>query len=203
MPGDTSSAQPPFPIEGKLVALGPLERDLLPLYRRWQSALETQLLAGFPEPLQPVTVEQTNGWYERATTGAHAIWFTIYARDTGRPIGHCHLRDVDYMHRTAEFGITIGERDLRGRGYGAEATSLLVDYAFTGLGLNNVMLDVFEFNTAGRRAYEKAGFREMGRRRGAHYAAGRFWDVIFMDIVAADFASPVLRRQFSRATGQD
>jgi hypothetical protein len=50
----------------------------------------------------------------------------------------------------------LGEADYRGRG---------LDYAFTALGLHNVMLSVHEFKHAGRRAYGKAGFREVGRRR--------------------------------------
>ena len=45
------------------------------------------------------------------------------------------------------------------------AMRLLLDYAFTVLGLHSVMLTVVEYNHAGRRCYEKAGFREMGRRR--------------------------------------
>ncbi len=36
-----------------------------------------------------------------------------------------------------------------GRGYGTETTRLMLDYAFTALGLHNVMLTVFVFNAAG------------------------------------------------------
>ena len=49
----------------------------------------------------------------------------------------------------------------------------MLDYAFTALGLHSVMLIVDEFNLAGRRAYEKAGFREFGRRRQCHWIGGR------------------------------
>ena len=87
----------------------------------------------------------------------------------------------------------IGEPDARGRGYGTEAMRLLLDYAFTALGLHSVMLLVYEFNPAARRCYEKAGFRESGRRRDARWCNGRFWDEIYMDILADEFESPVLR----------
>jgi RimJ/RimL family protein N-acetyltransferase len=49
------------------------------------------------------------------------------------------------------------------------------------------MLDVSEYNLAGRRAYEKAGFREIGRRRQADPLAGTRYDLIFMDCLASDF----------------
>jgi RimJ/RimL family protein N-acetyltransferase len=86
----------------------------------------------------------------------------------------------------------IGEVEHRGKGLGTEATKLTLDYAFTTLGLHNVMLTVYEFNLAGFRAYEKAGFRECGRRRECHWMGGRFWDEIYMDCLVTEFSSPVL-----------
>ena len=83
-------------------------------------------------------------------------------------------------------------RLVRGRsdraGYGTEATRLTLDYAFTALGLHSVLLKVYAFNLAGLRTYQKAGFREIGRRREAHHMGGRLWDVILMDCLATDFA---------------
>ena len=86
----------------------------------------------------------------------------------------------------------IGDPDARGRGFGTETARLMLDYAFTALGLHSLMLRVFEFNLAGRRAYEKAGFREIGRRRQCHFMGGRLWDTIYMDCLASEFTSPVL-----------
>lgn len=49
---------------------------------------------------------------------------------------------------------------------------------------------------AGRRAYEKAGFREIGRRRQCVWMGGELWDEIYMDCLATEFTSPVLSRVF-------
>jgi RimJ/RimL family protein N-acetyltransferase len=51
---------------------------------------------------------------------------------------------------------------------------------------------VFEYNLAGIRAYEKAGFRRVGVRRMSKFMGGRMWDTVVMDAVAEDFDSPVL-----------
>jgi len=118
--------------------------------------------------------------------------FAIYERSSGRAIGNCGLHEVDLANRRTVVGIMIGEPDARGRGYGTEAMRLLVDYAFTALGFHSVMLMVFEYNNAGRRCYEKVGFREIGRRRESRWYNGRFWDEIHMDILATEFTSPVL-----------
>ena len=54
------------------------------------------------------------------------------------------------------------------------------------------MLGVFAWNAAAIRAYDKAGFREIGRRRGAVETMGRRFDDVLMDAVASEFESPVL-----------
>lgn len=177
-------------LTGELVALGPHRRDLVAVYQRWFNDLETlRTLGRTPYPL---TFEEEQAWYD-GRTGADAS-FTIYEIGTWRPIGSTSLMGVDFRHRTAEFGIVIGERDARGRGYGTETARLLLDYAFLALGLHNVMLRVAEYNLAGRRAYEKAGFREFGRRRQCHYLAGRLWDDIYMECLASEVSSGALSR---------
>jgi diamine N-acetyltransferase len=179
--------------EGDLVALGPIRRDLIPTYQRWINDFSAVRTLGVP-PV-PMTLERETAWFDGAASG-DTIIFTVYERASGRPIGNVDLRDIDRHHRTAEFGILIGEPDARGKGYGTEATRLTLDYAFTALGLNNVMLRVFAYNPAAIAAYRKAGFREFGRQREARWYAGRRWDVIFMDCLAGEFESPVLGRVF-------
>ena len=99
----------------------------------------------------------------------------------------------DHRNRSASFGIMIGEPECRGRGYGTETTSLMLDYAFTGLGLHNVMLTVFAFNPGGLRAYEKSGFKTIGRRRECRAVGGEVHDEIYMDCLASEFERPATR----------
>jgi diamine N-acetyltransferase len=182
-------------IEGERVALGPLRRELLPLHQRWINDFSALRTLGAVPP-QPTTLEQESDWFDAETTSG-AIGFTIYERAIGKPIGSTTLRHVDHRNRTAVFGILIGEREARGRGFGTETTRLMLDYAFTALGLHSVMLTCAEFNEAGRRAYEKAGFREFGRRRQCRWLNGRLWDDISMDCLATEFTSPVLAAIFA------
>ena len=186
---------PIFNIEGELVALGPLRREHIPLYLRWINDFGTTRTLGVPP--RPMTLEQETTWYEHAAVDDARTGFTIYERATGRAIGNCGLHEVDLANRRTIVGIMIGEPDARGHGYGTEAMRLLLDYAFTVLGLHSVMLTVFEYNSAGRRCYEKVGFREMGRRRQSRWHNGRFWDEIHMDILTSEFTSPVLAAVFS------
>ena len=141
----------------------------------------------------PMTSEKEQEWYDQQSKTEDDVPFTIYERETLRPIGNTGLHGVDHRNRSAIFGILIGEPECRGKGYGTEATRLMLDYAFTALGLHNVMLTVFEFNPAGIRAYQKAGFKEIGRRRECRMMGGKLWDEVHMDCLSSEFESPVLK----------
>jgi diamine N-acetyltransferase len=185
--------RPPITIEGNQVALGPLRRDLVPTYRRWHNDVAT--LRTYALPL-PTTLEQEEALYAELTDASDKVFFTIYERLSWRAVGTTYLTEIDRRHRSAEFGVHIGQASSRGKGYGTETASLMLDFAFTALGLHSVMLTVYAFNLAGRRAYEKAGFREVGRRRQSHWMAGQYWDEVLMDCLATEFTSPVLSRVF-------
>ncbi len=187
--------RPIINIEGEHVALGPIRRDLLTTYQRWINDFTvSRTLALFPSPMSE---EAELRWFDASATSMDQPSFTIYEKATMRPIGNTGFHKVDWVHRRADWGIMIGEADARGRGYGPETARLMLDYAFTALGLNSVALYVYEFNTIARRAYAKAGFTETGRRRQARFYAGRYWDEITMDCLASEFVSPVLHRIFT------
>jgi RimJ/RimL family protein N-acetyltransferase len=194
--GRRDAAEPPIVnIVGESVALGPHQRDLLPTYQRWINDFGTLRTVGAVPP-GPTTMEQETAWYDGHLASGE-VRFTIYERATWRPVGTTALHGIDHRNRTAVFGIMIGEIGSRGKGYGTEATRLMLDYAFTALGLHSVMLTVAEYNLAGRRAYEKAGFRVFGRRRHCRWLSGRLWDDVYMDCLATEFTSPVLARVFA------
>jgi len=119
---------------------------------------------------------------DRTIPDLHQAHFTVYDLTDLTPVGNTLLVRIDHHQGTAEFGILIGER--RGQGLGTEATRLTLDWGFTVLGLHNILLTTFSLNTAALRAYEKAGFREIGRRRGAVVTLGHRFDHILMDAVA-------------------
>lgn len=184
-----STPRPIITVEGSNVALGPIRRDLIPLYQVWMNDLETtRFLRSWP-----MSLDQEIAWFDRTVKDDSIAIFTIYQRPDFRPIGNVDLHDIDVRNRTAELGILIGEKGARGRGLGTEAVRLMCDYGFHVLDLHSIMLLTFGWNIAGQKAYVKAGFREFGRRREARFFAGRYWDDIYYDLLREDFESPVLK----------
>ncbi len=184
------AAKPVFLFAGERVALGPLERSQIDLWVRWMNNPEMTRTLGL---VGVFTREQEERFYDSAST-SDAVWFAIYERATGRPIGTTQIREINRANGTATFGFMIGEPDFWNRGFGSEATSLVLDYAFHAMGLHNVQLRVFDNNSRGQRAYEKAGFRYVGRRRESYKLGQVRYDEVIMDALASDFKSPVLER---------
>ncbi len=184
--------QPFILVQGQLVGLGALRRDLIPTYLKWRS--HPEVLRGTGEASQIPTVEAMQAWYEQATSpGNRDVHFTIYDLDDLAPVGTALLVRVNQHAGTAEFGLTIGER--RNRGLGTDATKLVLDWAFTVMGLHNIFLVTFSWNLPAIRAYSKAGFKKIGRRRGAVVTYGQRYDQVLMDAVADEFTDSVLAKQ--------
>src|SRR5689334_14382388 len=94
-------------ITGEKVALGAHRRELLPLYEKWVNDFEVLRTLGLP--MRPMTHEAETAWYDGLAQAPRDAAFTIYERATMRPIGNTGLHEIDYHHRTATFGILIGE----------------------------------------------------------------------------------------------
>jgi diamine N-acetyltransferase len=184
-----NAQEPIINIRGERIGLGPLSRDLVPLYQQWINDFDMMRTYGVPVPLSQ---EQVNAWYDDAVQSKNTYRFTVYELDSMRPIGKAGLYHIDFRNRRAEYGILIGDPNSRGKGYGTEVTLLVVSYAFTGLGLHNVLLEVACHNEAGIRAYRRAGFKEIGRRREAFLMEGTWHDKIYMDVISTEFEPPVL-----------
>ena len=184
-------------ITGEHVALGPMRRELLPLYQRWYNDL-SMYRTEWPQSARPHTLEEMEVWYDQWATASPSqrINFTVYLLGDWRAIGTTSLHGIDLWVQTAQFGITIGDPADRGHGYGTEAARLTLDYAFTVLGMHNVSLSALAYNRRGLRCFEHAGFKEFGRRREAALLNGRRYDGVYMDCLAREFTSPVLAKVF-------
>lgn len=106
----------------------------------------------------------------------------------GLHVGNAGLRELDIDHGDSECFIEIGEAFARGQGVGKEAMRQVLDYGFEDLGLERIRLGVFEFNTKARALYRQLGFVQT-KPCGLHWSRGRYWDVIGMEMSAAQWRS--------------
>ena len=186
---------PPVPVlQGERVMLARLRREDVPeLARLFQNLELTTYLGGHGASY---SLEDEEAYFESVGRNSPGqVTFGIYAREDGRLIGGVDLRDINHRHGTAELGVSIHDTECWSGGSGSEATALMVAYGVFHLGLHNVLLRVFAFNTRAIRAYEKVGFSEIGRRRGAVRLGAERFDTVFMDITADRVDTSALRAQ--------
>ena len=181
---------PMINISGDKIALGPITEAMLPSLYQWYNDFAIEVLdSSIPHPQ---TLPSLRGDLDGLSrSDRRRSDFSIYERATMRLIGNVNLRDIDYRSRTAELGIIIGEKDCWGKGYGTETLWLILDYAFSVLGLHNVILDTTSFNERALRTYTRVGFREIGRRREAFRIGLATYDIVFMDCLATEFHTPL------------
>jgi len=175
----------PEVLTGRLVTLRRHAPQNVAAFRRWYADPEIARLARYQQaPMRP---EEIDRFFAARVVGPEALAMAVHERSTDRLIGTCAFSQLDGDNGSALFHITIGESDAWGRGYGTEATQLMVDHAFGTLGLHRIALFVFEFNERAIRAYRRVGFVVEGRSRESVWRDGRWWDELAMSILDSDW----------------
>ena len=113
--------------------------------------------------------------------------FIVADRDSDRYIGQVDLRTTDDPSHQASLAIVIPRREDRGQGYGREALTLLLDFAFDRLNLHKVWLEVFAANAPAIALYESLGFSRDGVLREDVYRDGRYLDMYLMAVLAREW----------------
>ena len=175
----------PESLTGETVVLRRHAPGNLKAFLRWYADPEVVRLTRYQDsPMRPDEIER---FFAARALGTDSLAMAIHRRDDERLIGTCALSQLDADNGSALFHITIGEKDAWGHGYGTEATRLMIDHAFGGLGLHRVGLSVFAFNERAIRSYQRVGFVIEGRAREAIWREGRWWDEISMSILDGDW----------------
>lgn len=175
--------QNPFRI-GKRIYFRALEREDAPTVAPWFNDPEvTRTLIG----RRPLSVGGEADFIAKLNKDETGIVLGIVLRAADRLIGTVGLHLIDHVNHHAEFGIAIGDKRAQDKGFGTEATRLMVDYAFHTLNLNRVRLCVYENNPRGLHVYKKVGFRVEGVLRQETFREGRWWDVTVMGILRSEW----------------
>jgi RimJ/RimL family protein N-acetyltransferase len=175
----------PDQIEGERVVLRRHVPANVAAFRRWYADPEVARLARYQD--SPMREDEVNRFFQLRALGPESLTMAIHEKTTGRLIGTCAFSQLDGDNGSAMYHITIGEKDVWGRGYGTEATRLMVDHAFGTLNLHRIALSVFEFNERAIRAYARVGFLTEGRAREAVWRDGRWWDELSMSLLAPEW----------------
>ena len=166
-----------MPFENERVRFTPLQMENIHTHLRWNNDPELNRM----DSELPHEEESFGTFKERFEqlcndpSSEHRD-FEIHDRVQDELIGVAYVAQISPHHHHALVGVTIGERDYWGQGYGKASLGLLLRYCFQELELHRVSAEAFEYNSAWRDLIESMGFTKEGTAREYLYREGQYWD---------------------------
>ena len=144
-----------FSTENDTLRLLPLEQEHLEMVRVWRNELNTRTKF---ITQNIISEEQQIQWYSNYLKKENDYAFVIVDKTKSKIIGTVALCNIKPETGEAELGREIiGDECDRGKGYGASALKLVIDFAFNQLNLNTVYGEVLASNAASIRMLVKCG----------------------------------------------
>ena len=174
-------------LTGKHMRLRAMRKTDLPYFVRWLNDPEVRRNLKI---FQPMSMEQEERWYAdilNRPVEEQPLSIEVNEEDGWTFIGNIGLLEINHHDRSAEVGISIGEKSYWNRGYGTEAMRLMVNHGFMNLNLNRIYLRVYATNPRAVRSYEKVGYTMEGNLREARYLDGEYVDVYVMSILKSEW----------------
>ena len=111
---------------GENVYLSPqtADEEVIEKFTRWLNDFKITDYTGRSACI--MTIEGEKKWFENQDANTDHIFFIVRAEDD-EVIGTIGLHRIDFISRTATFGIFIGEPSGRNKGYGTESLRLILD----------------------------------------------------------------------------
>lgn len=104
----------------------------------------------------PLIYEKTITWYEKIKDDISRYDAVIEYENI--PVGIIGLINIDEKKKKAEYYITLGEQEYKGKGIATIATKKIVEFGFKNYNIEKIWLCVDEDNIIARKLYEKVGF---------------------------------------------
>ncbi|MDH3684497.1 MAG: GNAT family N-acetyltransferase [Acidimicrobiia bacterium] len=115
-------------------------------------------------------------WQEDQLLGKSPYNLCVALQENDTAVGWVNWRETDRAGPGSwEIGVLIVP-DMRNRGIGTIAQSLLVDYLFAHTTTHRIWAGTEADNIAEQRALERCGFRQEGLLRGHHFRNGEWQD---------------------------
>ncbi|HVT02488.1 MAG TPA: GNAT family protein [Thermoanaerobaculia bacterium] len=188
LPDPDESSRRRFMIAGDKVILRALEVHDLDRCYRWMNDpnIVRALKSRYPMPFQG-----EEEWLEGAVRGrVNERHFAVEQREDRLHIGNASIHDIDWISRTAAFGMFIGEPAAWNRGFGTDAIRTLVRFAFDEMNLRKLRINVFDYNERARHVLMSVGFVQEGKLEREFYREGSYHDIVILSIFKNETKDP-------------
>jgi UDP-4-amino-4,6-dideoxy-N-acetyl-beta-L-altrosamine N-acetyltransferase len=124
------------------IRLTPLKLEHLPRILTMRNSDEIRELMVYQ---QVITMDEHLKWYKRISESDTNYYWSILV--DGESIGLVNIKDIDWKNRTGEGGLFIGDTKYQNSMISFIANILVLDFAFSNIGLKNVNCTILNSNT--------------------------------------------------------
>ncbi len=172
-------------ILGNKVTLRSIEKHDLDQLHVWANDPTTQDIIGnihFPS-----SREYQDSWFSKLQSDNLNQRFAITTEQDGL-IGISSIMNIDWRNRHAWHGIVLGDKDIRGKGYGIDTVMATMRYAFDEMNLERLDGSIIEYNNISYSMYcNKLGWNIEGRKKNYYFRKGKYYDQIIVGILKEDY----------------
>lgn len=172
-------------LQGETITLRPLgPEDAAAMFASFSDEESTRLTGTH----ETFTLAQIKAYCARIVDADDRVDYAITLKDNpALVVGEVVLNDINWHNQAANFRIALYHQDYFGKGYGTQATQLILKHGFETLDLHRIDLEVYDFNPRAAHVYEKAGFVREGIKRDALLWQGTYQDAIIMSILKPEY----------------
>lgn len=166
-------------LQGKKISLRPIVSSDLEVLNKWKNQEDTyQYLGG---GFLPTSIDIQRKWLDSLmdTSGSNKRFMIV--NSSGQTVGMVGLYNINWIHRTCEFGIFIGEKAEQGKGFGSDAAEVIEQFAFNYCNLRKIKVYVVEENESAVRMYDKLGYVTVGKLLEERFINGKYCSLLIME----------------------
>jgi len=171
----------PF-ISGERVYLREMRvEDVSQQYYRWMN--DPEVIQYLECRFYPNSMDALREYVSSITRDRNNIFLAICLKENNRHIGNIKLGPINWIHRFADVGLLIGEKDCWRQGYASEVIGCLVHYAFDVLNLHKLTAGCYAAQEASLKAFQKNGFQIEGNRKKQYICNGMYTDAVILGLI--------------------
>lgn len=181
--------------DGRDIRFGPIDHEKDPeIESKWTHDSEFMRMMEI-NPARPMSAAIIKKQYEKLEKqideDKNFYYFALRAKKDDRLMGKAMIQWIEWTNGNGWVQLGIGSAEDQRKGYGSQALSMLVRFAFAELNLFRVSARVPEYNEAAIALFRKFGFIEEVRRRQALDRDGRRWDLIVFGLLNSEWQNQV------------
>ncbi|MEO8209876.1 MAG: GNAT family protein [bacterium] len=172
------------------IYLSPLTKDdISEDYIGWLN--DNEVCKGNSHGTFPNNYSKTLAYIESIENSKTEIVFAIRWKKNDDHIGNISLQNINWINRSGEIAILIGNKNYWNKGVGSKAYKLLIDYGFNTLNLNRISSGLAITNDGMIKVCEKNRMKKEGLIREALYKDGRYIDAAIYSILLKDYKKKI------------